>query len=120
MVNDYWQHIIGEFRSKQPELLLLTMFAVFLLFLQQTDYFLPFIRLNILLSTFLIYSAAILVLDMRPQVTVVLGVLALAFSYPLLIVHYSSWADRIALYAFGFFALATVQLVVDLWKEKVL
>lgn len=112
MIDNWTKQIVRNFKRKQSELLFLTMVAVLLLFLQQTDYFLPFIRLNLLLSTFVIYSLAIFVLKINQQFTVLLGLAALALSFPNVIFHYVSWAERISLYAYGFFLLGILQALV--------
>ncbi|MBI4039607.1 hypothetical protein HY388_02155 [Candidatus Daviesbacteria bacterium] len=112
MADNWTKQIVKNFKRKQPELLFLTMVAVLLLSLQQTDYFLPFIRLNLLLSTFIIYSLAIFVLKINQQFTVILGLVALALSFPNFLFHYVSWAERISLYAYGFFLLGILQTMI--------
>lgn len=113
---------IHEFLVKnQWKFSLVTIIAVAFLFLKQTRYFEPFFSIPLLAIFFLLWVLSILLFRLKSTSSFSLAIFAFLISAVLLLAGVRPWAERAALYAYGFFIIGLVQELITevvLGKKK--
>lgn len=111
------------FINNQWKFSLITIIALAFLFLKQTNYFEPFFSVPFLVIFLLLWLLTISLFRLRPPLSFILAVFFLVTSGGLLLVGIKPWAERAALYAYGFFIIGLVQELItevainNRWKK---
>lgn len=104
--------------DNQWKISLITFISLGFLFLKQTGYFNPFFSIPLLIIFFLLWIFTILLFRLSPALSFGLALLFLLISAGLLLVDIKPWAERAALYAYGFFVIGLIQeLIIFIFKK---
>ena len=96
-----------------------TIVALAFLFLRQTNYFDPFFRVPLLVFFILLWVFIVFLFKTKPNVSFGLAIFFLFVSGFLLLVKVKPWAERAALYMYGFFIVGVIQgLITEVFVGK--
>lgn len=119
MLKESIKKVKDSFLNKQPQILFLLWLIVILFLVKQTGYFAPYLELTFLLIAFVIWSLAIILLRFNSKVSLIAATIMWFVSMNLVWVGIVPWAERAALYSFGFLALFTLQFFFEVLGERV-
>lgn len=95
--------------NSQWKISLIILIALGFLFLKQTNYFEPFFSIPLLAIFLLLWIFSILLFHLKPAFSLCLTILFFLLAAWLFLVDIKPWAERAALYAYGFLVIGLAQ-----------
>lgn len=96
-----------------------TIVALAFLFLRQTNYFDPFFDIPLLVFFILLWVFIVFLFSIKPGVSIGLAIFFLVVSGFLQLAGVKPWAERAALYTYGFFVIGVIQgLITEVFVGK--